>query len=260
MVFKNILSKKLINEYISLYEENDIFLKKNSKYYRLKNEILSKKIVTCDNFSTFIEDTKGNKYTSFIKLNKKYIENKNFEWDIKLKNFLYLSLKSFTKGIYKEIKSILENNDKQYLIIDLRDNFGGNLEECIKICNLFLSKCEIIKIDYKNKSTTYYAYDSFYEFKKILIWVNENTASCAEVLALSLRCNLKQVKIIGNKTVGKSIGQKTIINKRNDYIFNISAFKWEVNNLNVEDLFKYIENDTKSETLNGNDYFNSIYK
>jgi len=48
-----------------------------------------------------------------------------------------------------------------------------------------------------------YSNDDYKEFKQILILVNENTASSAELLALGLKKHLKNTTVIGRTTLGK---------------------------------------------------------
>ncbi|QIK68879.1 PDZ domain-containing protein [Erysipelothrix sp. HDW6C] len=125
----------------------------------------------------------------------------------------YLEIKSFgrqlgevTESYFKDFKA--QNADK--LIIDLRNNGGGYLDAIQSIARLFLQNGDVV---YQEKFTdgtieVYTVSKSVadeYKFDKIVILVNENSASASEVLTLALRDNL------GAETVGvKSYGKGTV--------------------------------------------------
>ena len=119
----------------------------------------------------------------------------------------YIRLSSFTKSSYKQFKKSLDNvkeEDIESLIIDLRGNSGGYVESAYDIAQLFIKKDSLVYTEVKK--------DSKKEFKdetassedfKIVILVNNNTASAAELLTIALKDN-NGALVIGNKTFGKS--------------------------------------------------------
>lgn len=258
------LPKYLIKECINEYEKKDICLVIDKNYLDTKEKLLKKRFVKNEEFKQFIIDTRKCKYTDFYNINlkkKAKLESYSLFWDIKFNNCLFIAFNSFYKGIFNEFTKIIKSNKGiENLVIDLRNNYGGNLEECTKMCNILLYKCKIVNLVYKNKNKVYYADENKIKFSKIIILVNENTASCSEIFSLTLRKNLNNVYIVGNKTVGKNVGQSSYINAKYKYIFSISSFTWNVNGLTVENLFKYIKEDNQNydKYIVDDDYYKSI--
>lgn len=125
-----------------------------------------------------------------------------------------LELTSFSDGTGKEVgrhlKDLVDDGTKR-LIIDLRDNGGGYAFTLDEICTYFMNKGDIImrEVDRNGKETidTCKA-GTKYEFEKIIIITNENSASCSEVFTLAMRENVGAI-IVGETTYGKGIAQLT---------------------------------------------------
>jgi len=89
-------------------------------------------------FSLKIEEFKLREY------NVTYLEN----------DILYVKIYFFSSRIYDNMISILKNNkNNKGLIIDLRDNPGGDFPEAIKFCGLFLGPSPVIKNDFRRKNS-----------------------------------------------------------------------------------------------------------
>lgn len=125
----------------------------------------------------------------------------------------YLYLTNFSKYTKEFVYDKLDEMKKYpYLIIDLRDNYGGDIEVMTHISDIFLPKGSIVAVDkmriinwtYKAKK------DKLADFEKIIILQNKNTASASENLILALKENLDNVTLIGTTTFGKGIGQYTL--------------------------------------------------
>ena len=133
------------------------------------------------------------------------------------KDIGYLNLPSFDKDVSKKLKEKIDDltaKGAKSLILDLRNNGGGMVDECEEITDLFLDKDKTImttkdkkgnvqKSVTKNKKT----YDL-----PLVILVNENTASASEILTGALKDN-NRTKVIGTKTYGKGVIQS---------VFNLS--------------------------------------
>ena len=126
-------------------------------------------------------------------------------------NIGYLKIPSFdedtAKG-FKEKVQELQNKGAKSLIIDLRNNGGGIVDEATKIADYFLKKGKIIISTVDNKQNK-----EFTKSKKkpifnmpIVILTNENTASASEILTVALKDN-KRATIVGEKTYGKGVIQ-----------------------------------------------------
>ena len=118
---------------------------------------------------------------------------------------------------------VLDNRDKinqfDNLILDLRSNGGGVLDDFQAIAELFLPRGDIIGFEtarwnlfnwnvFGNQRNS--RGNQFFEFDSIKILQNERTASAAEGLIMALKENLDNVTTIGTLTYGKGIGQATL--------------------------------------------------
>lgn len=126
----------------------------------------------------------------------------------------YINLPSFDEDSAKEFKDIyneLSKNNLKGLIIDLRNNGGGIVDEALEIADYILKKDDIILIT-KDK-------DGNEEIEKstkkpivnvpVVVLTNENTASASEILAGALKENGKAT-IVGERTYGKGVIQELI--------------------------------------------------
>lgn len=253
---------EIVTECIKVYEDTDIFLDANENYQQYKHQLLyDKNRIKFEDFKKFIQHTRGIVYTDFVHGKYYKIANKvkkNFEYDIKLKEYIYISFSIFNSDIIETVLKIVDDNkDKKYLILDLRNNAGGCIKNCFMLCNKLLPKCEIMSLTYKNKNVTYFSDNIYVKFQKIFILLNEYSASSSEILALTLKKNIDNIFLIGNKTTSKVIGQTTYTNDKYKYIFNVSTFKWFVLDENANDLQKYLQNNKIFKT--DDDYFKEVY-
>ena len=106
--------------------------------------------------------------------------------------------------MYKTLKVV--GIDK--LILDLRDNYGGYLSQCVAVSKLIVPKGPIVTIKYKDpeEDTVYFSQLTEKEFD-IVVLVNNNTASAAEIVAGALK-DTKAATIIGTQTYGKGVVQQ----------------------------------------------------
>ena len=126
-------------------------------------------------------------------------------------NIGYLKLPSFdeeTAGDFEDKVKELKSKGAKSLIIDLRNNGGGIVEEATDIADSLLEKGQTIISTVDNqdkKEITYSKKDPDFTMPVVLL-VNENSASASEILACSLQDN-ERAKIVGTKTFGKGIIQ-----------------------------------------------------
>lgn len=116
----------------------------------------------------------------------------------------------FDSGTRRQMQYLLEElTPGTRLVLDLRDNPGGDLYKSIDAAMLFLEKGALIttiqsrNTDHPYRSTT----AAFYSASPLLIWQNENTASAAEVFIAALTENGRAVSI-GTTTYGKGTTQE----------------------------------------------------
>ncbi len=118
------------------------------------------------------------------------------------------------KILEKLLNNFLESGKKR-LILDLRDNPGGSMLETKNILNFFIDKGNpLVTLKYQKKQETYSAtLPQMADWSKyeIILLVNKNTASAAEVIASVLREYMPlNLVIIGEKTYGKGVVQELV--------------------------------------------------
>ncbi len=128
-------------------------------------------------------------------------------------NVGYIKIETFSDKSADLVKEALDSfgNEITSLVIDVRDNSGGYLTSATDISELFIDEGKIIyqMKDRNEKVTKYEAKTPAYKrFNKIVVLVNENSASASELLTLVLKDNLG-AKVVGTKTFGKGSVQST---------------------------------------------------
>ncbi len=129
-------------------------------------------------------------------------------------NIGYIKLTSFTEDSAKDFKekyNELAKKNIKGLIIDLRNNGGGILEETVDIADLILDKGDVILIetDRDGKVDTNKSKNNPIIKVPVVLLVNENSASASEVLTAALKENSKAT-VVGEKTFGKGVIQELI--------------------------------------------------
>ena len=131
------------------------------------------------------------------------------------KNIGIIKLTSFTQTSYSEFKkalTALQKNDVDKLIIDLRSNGGGLLNEAVKIVNLFIDKGQKVvstKSRIKEMNRTYVTQElPIAKDISLVVLVDEMSASASEIVAGSLQ-DLDRGVVVGNTSFGKGLVQQT---------------------------------------------------
>jgi len=128
----------------------------------------------------------------------------------------YIKLRSFTRDCSKDIKNAYTDLKKQGnlngLILDLRGNPGGLLNESVNIVNLFVEKGqEVVSTRGKIQS-----WDKVYKASKspvdletpIVVLINQSSASASEIVAGAIQ-DLDRGIVIGQRSFGKGLVQQT---------------------------------------------------
>ena len=136
------------------------------------------------------------------------------EGEVLENNIGYISFSSFDDGTAEEFKAKYEelaNKGIKSLIIDLRNNGGGIVDEALEIANYILDKDSVIlyEVDKNNNETEEKTTDDPIINMPIVVLTNENTASSSEILAGALKDHGK-AKIVGTKTYGKGVIQQLL--------------------------------------------------
>ncbi|MBQ3281298.1 MAG: S41 family peptidase [Eubacterium sp.] len=126
------------------------------------------------------------------------------------KDIGYVRITTFSKTSAEEFGAELkELTGKQVkgLLIDLRDNGGGYVDQSIKICDAILPECTIGYLENKQGDRETFNSDEECVDIPIVVLVNEKTASASEILAAAVKGN-KAGTVAGVKTYGKGLSQK----------------------------------------------------
>ena len=127
----------------------------------------------------------------------------------------YIRINRFAQGTYGEFMQGLESlvdEGCENLVIDVRNNPGGALQEVIKILDqltnekdqlmLYMAGRKVKRVDYTSTGRVFFPLDEIY------VLINEHSVSASEVLAGVLQ-DLGRAKIIGRRSYGKALVQET---------------------------------------------------
>lgn len=239
---------------VSDFERNYLYSQSiNTEAYKnIKKEILSSRYTTKEKLDELFQVAKNNgddnyttfKYADIFKGRFGYSTYKKMKFESNTVNgdTIYIRMDSFGDSAGEKLYKALDKlKKKEYLVIDIRDNARGDYNEAVEIADLLMPEESDICFIETMKAKHYYNSDAFlFNFKKIFVLVNENTASSAEMLALSLKETLgDKVELIGKATAQRPIGQfyKEYYNKIE---FDIVTLKWSVKGKSAEALSVYL--------------------
>lgn len=123
----------------------------------------------------------------------------------------YISISIFSSNTYKEFNKALEKlekNNMKALVIDVRNNPGGHLDQVSDIIDLFLNKNDVMyQIKNNRKKKKVYAATNSKRKYKIAVLINKNSASASEILAAALKDSYNS-SVVGVNSYGKGSVQK----------------------------------------------------
>ena len=127
-------------------------------------------------------------------------------------NIGYISISTFAANTYKQFKKelkSLEKNNIYSLIIDVRSNPGGHLNQARDILELFMKKDKILyQISFQDNIKKIKDSTKSFRSYPIVILINSDSASASEILASSFRDSYADSFLIGNTTYGKGTIQQ----------------------------------------------------
>jgi len=125
----------------------------------------------------------------------------------------YIKINRFAETTFDEFKAGLTNLKKQgikSLVIDVRDNGGGYMEEATAIADEFLKDKQLIVFT-KSKNggveNTFATKDGSFENGRVFVLIDENSASASEILAGAIQDNDRGT-IVGRRSFGKGLVQR----------------------------------------------------
>ncbi|MBR4067231.1 MAG: S41 family peptidase [Clostridia bacterium] len=121
----------------------------------------------------------------------------------------YLSLYEFSgdcSAAFKQHYDKLLQSGAKALILDLRDNPGGWVDDAVKIGDIFLDEGVIATLQYRDGSGETYSSKKGADTIPMVVLVNENSASASEILSGALQ-DRDRATIVGVQTYGKGVVQ-----------------------------------------------------
>ena len=157
----------------------------------------------------------------------KSVSSKIFEQDGKKVGYIYISIfAANTDSQFKKELIDLEKKGINSLIIDVRDNTGGHLTSVENIISMFLDKKHVIyQIESKGKITKTYSKNNDSKKYKVVMLVNENSASASEMLTAAMKEEYNS-EVVGMKTFGKGTVQEVGNTSNTNLNYKITTKKW----------------------------------
>jgi carboxyl-terminal processing protease len=131
--------------------------------------------------------------------------------------YVFIRLTSFIENSSDEMEKVLKTVIKNHksikgIVMDLRRNPGGLLDQAIKISDLFLEKGIIVSTIGRNKrekDVVYAKKEGTYSGFPIIVLINEYSASASEIFAGAMQDN-KRALIMGQQSFGKGSVQSVV--------------------------------------------------
>jgi len=127
----------------------------------------------------------------------------------------YIKLNRFSATTYDEFTTALDTLKEQgleNLILDLQDNGGGYLNAAIDIANEFLKRGELIVYTegaHQSRDEAYASKNGSFKTGKVVVLVNESTASSSEIVTGALQ-DWDRAVIVGRRSFGKGLVQRPV--------------------------------------------------
>ncbi|MBR1605729.1 MAG: S41 family peptidase [Alphaproteobacteria bacterium] len=153
-----------------------------------------------------------------VTLKRDEIKIQSVKDEIKGDDVIYVRISSFNEDVDTMVKKAVANSQKKLknkakgLVLDLRNNPGGLLDQAVAVSDLFLDKGEIVSTRSRNEED-----NVKYSAKEgdvlgglpIVVLINDGSASASEIVAGALQDH-KRAVILGEKSFGKGSVQTLI--------------------------------------------------
>lgn len=172
---------------------------------------------------------KGEENTQDITIKRDTIVVESVKWGMKDGNIMYVRISQFgedTKGLVNKMADEALKKNISGMVIDLRDDPGGLLDQCIDITSLFIPEGTVViekdRDGKENKSQT----TQLPRLKDIplVVLVNGGSASASEIMAGAIQ-DTGRGKLIGEKTFGKGSVQNLVDLKDGSEV-KVTIAKW----------------------------------
>lgn len=153
-----------------------------------------------------------------VTLKREEVKIQSVKNDIKSGDVAYIRITSFSGDTDKMVEKAIKQAKKELkgnikgVVLDVRNNPGGLLDQAVNISDLFLDKGEIVSTRSRNEedSVRYTAKEGdITDGLPIVVMINDGSASASEILAGALQDH-KRAIILGEKSFGKGSVQTVV--------------------------------------------------
>lgn len=153
-----------------------------------------------------------------VVIKREEIKIQSVKSEVKEDSIVYIRISSFTEDIDKAVTEAISKAKKELqnkflgIVIDVRNNPGGLLDQAVEVSDLFLEKGEIVSTRSRNESDTVKFMATEGDIAKdlpLVVMINEGSASASEILAGALQDHHRAI-VLGEKSFGKGSVQTVI--------------------------------------------------
>ncbi len=153
-----------------------------------------------------------------LTIKRQEIKIQSVKSEIKEDSIVYIRISSFTEDVDDAVSKAIKDAKKKLknkllgIVIDVRNNPGGLLDQAVDVSDLFLEKGEIVSTRSRNESDTVKFMANEGDVAKglpIVVMINEGSASASEILAGALQDHHRAI-ILGERSFGKGSVQTVI--------------------------------------------------
>lgn len=228
------------------------------KYHQIRTALTDKPLKTYGDFEEYVyglSDLAGDEFTYFYydsltESRTDYSDVNDYDYVDDFTTFDKdgIPVIQFHQFAYQTGERVVESlknlhkDGKRVVVFDLTDNPGGMIDQCVQVCDNLLPETVIFEEQYNDLSRYQYVSDpQMIDFDKIIILLNGESASCSEIMALTLKEHLKdKVLLVGSETYGKKVTQSVDQNDRLHFSLYLVTAKWSVNGKTTDDLNGYL--------------------
>lgn len=180
----------------------------------MSSDIVSSKIKGEEGTKVKITVLRNSEYLDF-EIERKAIKVYHVETEMLENKIGYISLLTFDEGCAEELKNgyeKLKSEGAEKIILDLRNNTGGLVDEALSIADMILPKGDkiLITLDSKGNEEESISDNNPIIDCDLVVLVNEYSASASEILVGALKDHQK-AKIVGKTTYGKGVIQSVFM-------------------------------------------------
>ncbi|MEW6172373.1 MAG: S41 family peptidase [Bacillota bacterium] len=144
-----------------------------------------------------------------VTLNREEISVPSVEGKLLPEKIGYISVAQFTEKTPRELDGVINNlkaRGMRAVILDLRDNPGGELYAAVAVADYFVPRGPVVYVKYRGGREEVHKADAYRLSLPLVVLVNENSASAAEIVAGAIKDTRTGV-VIGTRTFGKGVVQ-----------------------------------------------------